>query len=1648
MENLENNSRLENENGIREYQSGNFDKAVAHFEMAAQLDNRNIDARRNLADLYLQLSRYSEAVGALVSLVKDYPNDTETLITLGNLYQEAGKYDDAVAFFKRALQVDPENGAAAGALRLASRQLTPGTSPEESETGHLTEEGRLPKVSIIIPVYNQVAYTKQCIESVKKNTGIRDYEIIIADDASTDETAAYLETVRDIVRVIRNQDNLGFILNCNNAASQANGEYLVFLNNDTIPQPGWLEALLELAEADSRVGVVGAKMIWPDGRLLEAASVVFSDGTAWNFGRGDTPDRPKYNHVRPVDYVSGGGMLVRKSVWNELGGFDTRYCPAYYDDIDLCFAARKAGYQVLYTPFSRIIHFEGMTGGRDVTQGVKRYQVVNQQKFRAKWAADLALQYDNTPRNVNRASWLGEGKRILWIDHSFPLPNFNSGCLRMNHLMKTMVGLGHKVTYAALVNHDPGNYKVEMQKMGVETAWLGYEGWEFADITKKGAVIESILNALEITSKGYDIIYFSFYWVAIHFIDKIAKRLPNAIIYVDSHDIHFLRTQREAELYGDEAHILRARQTKIDELGVYSKADAVLTVTEQDKDALTGELPGKPVFLMPNVHDVVPRERDFRDRKDLLFVGGFNHTPNVDAMIYFCKEIFPKVRERLPELRLWIVGSNPPNEVKSLESESVTVTGWVDKTKPYLDSCRVSIAPIRYGAGMKGKIGEAMSHGLPVITTQVGGEGMGIINGEQALVADSVDEWVEAIERLYTNQELWNRLSENGQRLMAERYSSETMRRRAEKLLSFTSKEALHAVSMPAKTSDNRAGDTAIGKASGTEKKKNILVIDPFLPLFDRAAGSLHLFNILKVLRELDFNVTFLAINGVFQERYVPYLEEMGIETYAGDHDGMSFQGYESSYRRIDYAKFFREKNFDFAIIDFWNVAAYYIPLIRKFSPFTTIIVDTEDVHFVRELREARVKDDQELMKRAMENKKNELLVYSAADVLWVVTQDDKQAILNELNTVKVEIRPVIHELPKVNHSFDERNGILFVGNFSHRPNLDAIQFFVREVMPIVRKTIPDIRLHVVGNDPRNSVAPLASENVIVEGYVEDLSECYNNSRVSVAPLRYGAGLKGKVVESLSYGVPVVTTSVGVEGTGLRDGSEVLIADNPADIAEKIILACTDKELWTKLSVQGRMVMEKKWSFEAGRENLEVLLSQDRLTPRSWANKLISIVILTYNQLEYTKLTIDSIRRNTKLPYELIVVDNASSDGTVEYLKSQKDIHAIFNEENLGFPAGCNEGIEASTGDYILLLNNDVIVPKEWLEGLVECAQSSPRIGIVGPMSNRISGYQLEQKVGYRKVSQVQDFAAKYRRKNRKRWIEVPRVAGFCMLIKRDLIDRIGGLDTAFGMGNCEDDDFCVRARLAGYGTVVAGDVFIHHFGSVSFGKDGLEKYKEFIRVNELVFKEKWGVTPLEWWREGKQITKSSGLFVPLKPVETEKTLVAPQPPTNVDVAESVQQNATGKTILEDGETDSRSDSDENISGDLTSAYHHARQLAMDGDLEEAIQSFETLLEDNPAHSGALNDLGALYFQKGLKDKALRLFKESVESSPLNFDALRNLADLYVDSGRIDEALIVLKDILTKKPNDQESLQKIGALCNALGRTEDAAFFLARINEA
>jgi glycosyltransferase involved in cell wall biosynthesis/MoaA/NifB/PqqE/SkfB family radical SAM enzyme len=266
------------------------------------------------------------------------------------------------------------------------------------------------------------------------------------------------------------------------------------------------------------------------------------------------------------------------------------------------------------------------------------------------------------------------------------------------------------------------------------------------------------------------------------------------------------------------------------------------------------------------------------------------------------------------------------------------------------------------------------------------------------------------------------------------------------------------------------------------------------------------------------------------------------------------------------------------------------------------------------------------------------------------------------------------------------------------------------------------------------------------------------------------------------------------------------------------------------------------WSADSGNSSQIVHLNEPA------TKDLVSIVILTFNQLEYTKECVESLKRWTPEPHEVVFVDNASRDGTTKWLerlvRDNKNYKLIKNKENAGFARGCNQGIAASQGEFILLLNNDVVVSEGWLSGLLGCLNHAPNAGIVGPMTNCIDGPQQVFSEEYRSVKDLNAYATRFRTKYRHRRIQLRRIIGFCMLFRRTLVEQIGMLDESFGIGNFEDDDFCVRAALAGHKNYIAGDVFIHHYGSRSFSGNRIDS-GSLMSVNIKIFEEKWtGLDP------------------------------------------------------------------------------------------------------------------------------------------------------------------------------------------------------------
>jgi GT2 family glycosyltransferase/SAM-dependent methyltransferase len=632
--------------------------------------------------------------------------------------------------------------------RAALKQTLAALAAHEAPSGD-------PKVSIVIPAHDQAKATLACLRAVFENTAGVAYEVIVVDDRSGSGFVKLLGSVGGI-RVLRNDTNLGFLRAANRGIEAARGEHVVLLNNDTEVEPGWLTAMLELLESADDIGAVAAKLLLSNDRIQEAGGIVWRDASARHAGRGEHRNEPSFNYVRPVDYGSAACLLVRGDALRELGGFDERYAPAYYEDVDLCFALRERGLRVLYQPRAEVIHHEGTSHGVDVTTGVKANQARNAGVFRDKWQEVLDREHSPPdPDHVLRHFDRTPGPHVLVADYRVPAPREDAGSLRMREILLALRALGCHVTLMPenKIRTEPDT--TELQQAGIEVLYGPFD--ERHVIAQIGSDL-----GLAILSRPT---------VASRLLAALREVVPGTRLVYDTVDLHYLREERRAQANPEldlDGVVNTFREM---ELGLVRMCDETITVSEEERVAVIDAVPDARVSVIPTINRVAGEPAPPDARRGLMFLGGFRHPPNVDCAVHLVNDVLPLVREELGAVPLTIVGSHPPDEVRALGGvEGVTVTGWVDDLDPYFQGTRLMAAPLRYGAGVNGKITHSLANGLPVVTTSIGAEGLSGVSGEHLLVADDLEEFAAAVVRLYRDDRLWERLSANGRALAAERF--------------------------------------------------------------------------------------------------------------------------------------------------------------------------------------------------------------------------------------------------------------------------------------------------------------------------------------------------------------------------------------------------------------------------------------------------------------------------------------------------------------------------------------------------------------------------------------------------------------------------------------------------------------------------------------------------------------------------------------------------------------------------------------------------------------------------------------------------------------------------------------------------------------
>ena len=607
-----------------------------------------------------------------------------------------------------------------------------------------------PLVSIIIPVYGKLDFLARCLYSIQEAQTNIDYEVIIVDDCGPQKVSKFFDEKINNVIIHTNKKNIGFTNTCNKGAEISSGKYLVFLNSDTIVTDFWIDNSLNGFKLAKNVGIVGSKLLYDDGSLQETGGIVFSDGEAANIGKNEIADSSWFKYFKDVDYVSGAALTIQKSDFEKLEGFDKRFTPAYYEDTSLCLDVRhKLKKRVVVNPLSIVIHHEGATNGTDEDAGFKKFMKINKEKFIEKHKEDLK-NYGESYKNL----WWDRDKyikgNILIIDQCIPTPKEDSGSKDMDNILRALLNQNYRPHLFALSNRGETPETYGYYEKGVHCIF-GQENSSFKEFFKKYHSLFSLIIISRVNS----------YEEISDVIKDIAPEIKTIFYTVD---LHHLRLESEyIETQSSDVYSI-ARNTKISELQAISESDRTVVLSKKEKDYLVKihGIPSKKILIWPLIRSEFEELNLFKKEKnpkDIIFIGGYRHTPNIEAVKLIEKDILPEVLKlfkkngrSFPGIKLY--GSSPSDYIKNLNSEHLSYEGYIENESDAFAKARISIAPLPFGAGLKGKTLSSLIYRTPIIGTSFALEGFEI-HDSQLMVESSIDavEFANSIYNSYINYE-------------------------------------------------------------------------------------------------------------------------------------------------------------------------------------------------------------------------------------------------------------------------------------------------------------------------------------------------------------------------------------------------------------------------------------------------------------------------------------------------------------------------------------------------------------------------------------------------------------------------------------------------------------------------------------------------------------------------------------------------------------------------------------------------------------------------------------------------------------------------------------------------------------------------------
>ncbi|TFE70849.1 glycosyl transferase [Methylacidiphilum sp. Yel] len=617
-----------------------------------------------------------------------------------------------------------------------------------------------PLLSIVISTRNRAELLYQCFQSILAYVGLP-YELIVVDNASTDETPLLLAKTEGI-KTFRNDTDLEYLLSVNKATLLAKAPYLLLLNNDIILSPQTVEQMIRTMESYPGCAAVGCKLVRPDGTLQEAGSIVWADGSALAYGRNDPdPMRPEYNFVREVDYCSAACLLVRRELWEKLGGYDPQYAPAYYEDSDLCLSLWAMGYKVLYQPAALVFHYE--FGSRPL-ETVKAMIEKNRWKFLEKWKQQLQLMHRDDgdvlkARDKRHQSvYIPEKEksscfkaRILVLDDCVPHFMMGRGFPRAITILQLLEQFGYFVTFYPMLSQEYSKKHLELAFMEKIELMIGWGS-------------ERLEDFLQERKEYYDFIFVSRIHNFMH-VAKLVKKRPDffsktRVIY----DAEAIVARREILKKSLEGFALKEKEKKelIDkELLIAQYAHRVVAVSKEEAQYFHQK--GFDVHILGHSIHCKPTESSFEQRSGFLFVGYMGEEgPNTDGLSWFSHYVLPHLKKKIhSRFEVLAIGQVSKDFVEQLSPLGIKFLGLVEDIQPFFEKCRVFIAPTRYAAGIPMKVHEAASYGLPVVASKLLAKQLAWTPGEELLAADSPEDFAACCEKLYQDASLWKKIRES-----------------------------------------------------------------------------------------------------------------------------------------------------------------------------------------------------------------------------------------------------------------------------------------------------------------------------------------------------------------------------------------------------------------------------------------------------------------------------------------------------------------------------------------------------------------------------------------------------------------------------------------------------------------------------------------------------------------------------------------------------------------------------------------------------------------------------------------------------------------------------------------------------------------------